>query len=353
MDGQTIVLEDYLEIKPEMKERLRNKIKNGQIGIGPWYVQSSPWLQTGEGLVQNLKFGIDMCKEYDTKPVDNSYVPDQFIHPHQMPQILKGVGINHYSFSRGIGNHEDEFGIGAEFMWKGMDGSELLAVHLRAGYGTCANLSENPDIAMNTCVMDISSISEMKWATNLRVGFAGSDHSEPQDVFKEVMEIFNDDEELTEEFGQLIFSSWEKYFSELKTSLQKDNICLKTFQGEILGKKYIVSLHGIFSSRIDIKVRSFYLHNFLNYYSEPSAVINYVLGELSSPSKMVNENNKHRPFGVLTEYPDGYLATAWKYLLKNQAHDSSCSAMISYSRYEIPFRSRELIGDERVSQIRN
>src|SRR6056297_1265022 len=36
MDGQTIILEDYLEIKPENKQKLKEKIQDKKIGIGPW-----------------------------------------------------------------------------------------------------------------------------------------------------------------------------------------------------------------------------------------------------------------------------------------------------------------------------
>ncbi len=78
MDGQTVVLEDYLEIRPEMKQSIEKKIKNGQIGIGPWYVQSSPWLQTAEGLIQNLKIGIDICRSFGVDPVDNGSIYSSF-----------------------------------------------------------------------------------------------------------------------------------------------------------------------------------------------------------------------------------------------------------------------------------
>ena len=53
MDGQTIVLEDYLEIRPENKERLRKLIKDGRIIIGPWYVMPDEFLVSGESLVKN------------------------------------------------------------------------------------------------------------------------------------------------------------------------------------------------------------------------------------------------------------------------------------------------------------
>ena len=38
LDGQTIVLEDYLEVHPERKEILKKYITHGRIHVGPWYI---------------------------------------------------------------------------------------------------------------------------------------------------------------------------------------------------------------------------------------------------------------------------------------------------------------------------
>ena len=54
LDGQTIVLEDYLEIRPEQEPRLRRAIEDGRILIGPWYVMPDEFLVSGESLVRNL-----------------------------------------------------------------------------------------------------------------------------------------------------------------------------------------------------------------------------------------------------------------------------------------------------------
>ena len=36
-DSQTVPLEDYLELRPEKKEQLKNQVLNGRLLIGPWY----------------------------------------------------------------------------------------------------------------------------------------------------------------------------------------------------------------------------------------------------------------------------------------------------------------------------
>src|SRR3954447_22948499 len=44
LDGQTIVLDDYLEVRPEHEERLKRYIRSGRILIGPWYLQPDEFL---------------------------------------------------------------------------------------------------------------------------------------------------------------------------------------------------------------------------------------------------------------------------------------------------------------------
>ncbi len=40
LDGQTVVLEDYLQVAPERRDCLQKLIKQGRILIGPWYTQT-------------------------------------------------------------------------------------------------------------------------------------------------------------------------------------------------------------------------------------------------------------------------------------------------------------------------
>ncbi len=55
LDGQTIILSDYLAIRPENEKRLRRLIEQGRIIIGAWYVQPDEFLVTGEAIIRNLR----------------------------------------------------------------------------------------------------------------------------------------------------------------------------------------------------------------------------------------------------------------------------------------------------------
>src|SRR5438034_6244381 len=84
LDGQTIVLEDYLEARPEQEERLRRRIAEGRLLVGPWYVMPDQFLVSGEALVRNLALGHRIASRFGrVMPV--GYIPDPFVHVSQMP----------------------------------------------------------------------------------------------------------------------------------------------------------------------------------------------------------------------------------------------------------------------------
>jgi len=92
LDGQTIVLDDYLEIRPDQEELLKQYIQNGRIVVGPWYLQPDEFLVSGESLIRNLQIGLQRAHDFG-EPMRIGYVPDCFGHIAQLPQILQGVGI--------------------------------------------------------------------------------------------------------------------------------------------------------------------------------------------------------------------------------------------------------------------
>ena len=48
LDGQTIVLDDYLEIRPENREKLKKYVQEGRFHVGPWYILQDEFLTSGE-----------------------------------------------------------------------------------------------------------------------------------------------------------------------------------------------------------------------------------------------------------------------------------------------------------------
>jgi mannosylglycerate hydrolase len=88
LDGQTIVLEDYIEIMFQNRQRLEKLIREGRILIGPWYVMPDEFLLSGESLVRNLMMGHRISEEWGVDAWKFGYVCDIFGHIAQMPQIF-------------------------------------------------------------------------------------------------------------------------------------------------------------------------------------------------------------------------------------------------------------------------
>jgi len=52
LDGQSVVLEDYLEIRPHRRDELVAACTEGRLAVGPWYVQPDSILPSGEAHVR-------------------------------------------------------------------------------------------------------------------------------------------------------------------------------------------------------------------------------------------------------------------------------------------------------------
>jgi alpha-mannosidase len=107
LDGQAILMEDYLEIRPEMEGRLRALLASGRMETGPSYVLPDEFLVGGESLIRNLLHGRAACERYGAAPAPVGYLPDSFGHPAQLPQILRGFGLETFVFSRGLGDERE------------------------------------------------------------------------------------------------------------------------------------------------------------------------------------------------------------------------------------------------------
>jgi alpha-mannosidase len=132
LDGQAIVLEDYLEARPDNEGRLRALLRSGRLEVGPSYVLPDELLVGAEPLVRNLLMGRAVCRRFGAEPAPVGYMPDSFGHPLQLPQILAGFGMDSFIFSRGLGDEIDE--VGVVFRWRSPDGSEVRAFQQLPSY---------------------------------------------------------------------------------------------------------------------------------------------------------------------------------------------------------------------------
>ncbi|MEZ4575276.1 MAG: glycoside hydrolase family 38 C-terminal domain-containing protein [Vampirovibrionales bacterium] len=132
-DGQTILVDDLLELRPHLTVSLQRLIQQGTLSVGPWYVMPDEFLVSGESLLRNLTLGIARAKALGQHSF-TGYIPDTFGHSADMPLIFQLCGIKTAMLWRGI-NPAKPGGIGsAWFWWASASGDRVLTYHLTTGY---------------------------------------------------------------------------------------------------------------------------------------------------------------------------------------------------------------------------
>ncbi len=123
LDSQSIVLKDYLEVKPHHRERIIRLTQDKRLLHGPWYILPEEFQVGGENLIRNLLFGHRMSNQYGGVS-KIGYSPFSWGQISQLPQIYKDFDINLIMFYRGVNALESPK---AEFLWKGADGTEMIS----------------------------------------------------------------------------------------------------------------------------------------------------------------------------------------------------------------------------------
>src|SRR5690348_9300378 len=146
LDGQAVVLEDYLAVRPERRPDLAARLRDGVIEAGPWYVLADELIPSGEALVRNLLAGRRVLATLGATPPAVLYSPDAFGHPASLPSVARGFGCGLIILWRGYGG--PAWPSGDTVRWRAPDGAEALLYHLPPdGYEAGSSLPVDPDAA--------------------------------------------------------------------------------------------------------------------------------------------------------------------------------------------------------------
>ena len=139
LDGQMAAVDDYLEVRPDQRERVAALVREGRLAVGPWQILHDEFLCSGENIVRNLELGMRRAEDLGGAPMMVGYLPDQFGHCAQTPQILRLAGIEHACVWRGVPAEVRE----SAFAWEAPDGTAIRTQYLpEGGYGNAASMFE-------------------------------------------------------------------------------------------------------------------------------------------------------------------------------------------------------------------
>jgi len=319
-DGQTIMLEDYLAVRPENRNRLQCLIEDGRLLIGPWYTQPNVFMSGAEAQVRNLLLGRKEMDRWNGGMATINYMPDQFGFTSQLPQLMCEFGMTHLIGARGLPKQCDTY-----FKWIGADGSEVHVCALPHSYINACGLSDRAEqktfSVFGVPIIMPSMPERMDWILSERdrsiapqlLALNGVDHMYPNPAMKKTLakirECYPD--------IQIEQSTFGKYIMEVEASLTKKPMI---YYGEQRDGRENFILTASQSMRMDIKKYNRRMEDMLERRVEPLISLMQALGEKNLP---------------IAE-----CGMAWELILQNQAHDSLCCANSEpsyreiYTRYE-------------------
>ena len=300
LDGQTVVLEDYLEIRPERRRELEELIGSGRLVVGPWYVLPDEFIVGGESLVRNLLVGRRVARAFGGS-MDVGYLPDQFGHVGQMPQILRGFGIDTAVLWRGVSPDL----AGRDFRWRAPDGSEVLAVHLVEGYFNAVRLPA-AEAALRPRLAELMAQLAQRAGSGVLPLMNGSDHVFPQ---RDLLQVLATARELLPE-ADVVQGTLPELAREVRRAERLGDLPLHA--GELRHCRLAPVLPGVLSARVWLKQRNAACERLLTQWAEPATALASLAGVDGGrlPSRRAA------------------LARAWQYLLQNHAHDSICGCSV-------------------------
>jgi len=184
---QVAYIKPFLERYPEEADSFRKFVREGRLEIvGGMDVMPDDVKPGGELFVRQMMYGKRWCREQLGTDVTVAWLVDTFGHHPQMPQLLKLAGYQSFWFCRGVPNDD----IPTEFLWRGIDGTEIPAFWAAGFYGLFYGPPNEPT-QFATFFRDRYNALNKHITAPERFGLAGVDVSEPEEYAPPLVAGFN------------------------------------------------------------------------------------------------------------------------------------------------------------------
>jgi alpha-mannosidase len=313
LDGQAAMIDDYLDVRPEREADIRRLAAAGRLSVGPWYTQMDEFLVSGESHLRNLERGRRRALELSgsAEPVDGpafGYLPDQFGHIGQMPQILRSAGIDRAVVWRGVPAAIDR----TAFRWESPDGSAVITEYLAFGYSLGWEFAHQHDAEGIARALrgTFELVRPFAVEPDRVLVTVGADHAIPQ---ADLAPLLDDAARMAGVRAR--FGSIASYLADAPAE------GLPIWRGELRSASRAHLLPNVYSSRVHQKRERARLEALVERYAEPLAAL--VPG---------------------VAWPVAELDRMWRLLLWNGAHDSVCGCSVDQVARDVDARYREVRG---------
>jgi len=340
MDGQCTPVLDYLEIRPEQRERVEKLVSAGKLSIGPWLTLPDEYPVDGEALVRNLLIGTRKSNELGGAMMI-AYTPFGWGQTAQLAQIYAGFGMDVALIGKRVNKDRAPK---SEFIWRSPDGSELLAtrfgemgrqnfyfyVHLSALFGfdhfgpkwnyvwkegrLAYHRADDEQYEQDHFWIDAPAKwypeyltrerLDQTWATtddsvleNDRLMMNGCDYATGQPMFPEMLARINELDADTDR--EWVHETLADFVQVMRSKIDWSK--LPVVHGELRDGPSNANTGNALTTRLYLKRWNKHAQNMLIRFAEP----------LSFAAAM---------FGA--EYPVKFVQTAWENLLNSHPHDS-------------------------------
>lgn len=262
------------EYAPELFERIKELVGAGKWHImGGWYLQPDCNMPSGESFVRQIREGQRYFKErFGVVPTTATNF-DPFGHTVGLVQILKKCGQDSYLFMR---PYASELPLPSEqFIWRGLDGSEIKAARSIGGYNS--PLGHSAETIKQRAEAQNFPVGVVLWGVGNHGG--GPSHKDLSDIEREL---------LPDTRVEYIHSTPEKFFAAISPK-------------EVVDRSLHTSMPGCYTSMYRVKKLHAQLEAEL-FMTEKIASVAYAKG-------------------LMKEYPEAELQRAVEDLLNAEFHD--------------------------------
>ncbi len=277
-DGQTSALDDYLEMRPQMRDLVLMFIKQKKLFVGPFYCLVDEFLTDKTVFEKNLEIGLKEAQKYGCKDFIG-YLADTFGHSQNIPEILRDYGIDKCIVWRGCGDFP------SEFSWCGMDTVNLVRGYFNDVFSINAPVEKKAELLKS----NLDKIAAK--SGNVLLLPIGADHLGVETDIDDQIKAVN---ELLKEDYYIRLGSPFDYFKRVGDRFKEFE-----WNDEIRDNSKTFTLQGCYSSRLDLK--------------RENVECTYLM---DLASRFVRQQ-KETAYDTTLEY-------AYKMLIQNQAHDSIC-----------------------------